>query len=157
MMSSPAMQKMRKLVWGNRLMPVRRQAITRPGDYSFNSSPSGQNGQHFADDIFKRIFLNEDFRISICISLRISQHWSRQWLGAEQATSEYLNQCWPSSLSHICGTRGRWVNEIWKYISKCRLKYIGHFVVGHSDMRQLSSAWLPHNTILTVDPCFKIF
>ena len=22
------------------------------------------------------------------------------------------NQCWPSSLTHICGTRGRWVNRI---------------------------------------------
>ena len=23
----------------------------------------------------------------------------------------YLNQCWPSALTHICGTRGRWVNS----------------------------------------------
>ena len=22
----------------------------------------------------------------------------------------YLNQCWPSSLTHICGTEGKWVN-----------------------------------------------
>ena len=29
-----------------------------------------------------------------------------------QATSNYLNQWWPSSLTHICGTRGRWVNTI---------------------------------------------
>ena len=28
-----------------------------------------------------------------------------------QATSHYLNQCWPSFLTHICGTRGRWVNS----------------------------------------------
>ena len=27
-------------------------------------------------------------------------------LGAEQATSHYLNQCWPSSLTHICVTGG---------------------------------------------------
>ena len=26
-----------------------------------------------------------------------------------QATNHYLNQCWPSFLTHICGTRGRWV------------------------------------------------
>ena len=32
----------------------------------------------------------------------------RKWLGAEEATSHYLNQCSPSSLAHICGTRGRW-------------------------------------------------
>ena len=24
----------------------------------------------------------------------------------------YLNQCWPSSLTHICGTRERWVNRL---------------------------------------------
>ena len=24
----------------------------------------------------------------------------------------YLNQCWPDSLTHICGTRGRWVNSL---------------------------------------------
>ena len=24
--------------------------------------------------------------------------------------SQYLNQCWPISLTHICGTRGRWVS-----------------------------------------------
>ena len=34
------------------------------------------------------------------------QHWFRQWLGAEQAPSHYLNQWWPSSLTHICGTSG---------------------------------------------------
>ena len=26
-------------------------------------------------------------------------------------TSHYLNQYWPHSLTHICGTRGRWVNQ----------------------------------------------
>ena len=35
-----------------------------------NSSPPEQNGRHFADDIFKRIFLNEKVRILITISLR---------------------------------------------------------------------------------------
>ena len=24
-----------------------------------------------------------------------------------------MNQCWPDSLTHICSTRGRWVNQIW--------------------------------------------
>ena len=33
-------------------------------------------------------------------------------LGAEQATSHYLNQCWPSSLTHICVTGGRWVKPL---------------------------------------------
>ena len=28
------------------------------------------------------------------VQLRISQHWFRKWLGASQATSHFLNQCW---------------------------------------------------------------
>ena len=35
-----------------------------------NSSPPGQNGRHFADDIFKCIFLNENGWIPIKISLK---------------------------------------------------------------------------------------
>ena len=52
------------------------------------------------------------------VQLTISQHWFRNWLGAKQATSHYLNQCWPSSLMHICGTSGSRFNSscwlIWK-------------------------------------------
>ena len=36
---------------------------------NLNSSLHGQNGCHFADDIFKFIFINEKFCILICISL----------------------------------------------------------------------------------------
>ena len=42
------------------------------------------------------------------VQLKTNQHWFRWWLGAEQVTSHYLNQCWCDSLTHICGTRGRW-------------------------------------------------
>ena len=37
-----------------------------------NSSPSGQNGHYFTDDIFKWIFVNEKFRISIKILLKFN-------------------------------------------------------------------------------------
>ena len=37
---------------------------------SFNSSPPGQNGRYFPDDIFKCIFMNEKFCILIWISLK---------------------------------------------------------------------------------------
>ena len=37
---------------------------------SINSSPPGQNGHHFADDIFWSIFMNEKFCILIEISLK---------------------------------------------------------------------------------------
>ena len=35
------------------------------------------------------------------VQIIISQHWLRWWLGARQATSHYLYQCWPVSLIHI--------------------------------------------------------
>ena len=43
----------------------------RCNGFSFiNSSPSGQNGCHFTDDIFRCIFVNEKFCILIKISLK---------------------------------------------------------------------------------------
>ena len=86
--------------------------------FILNSSRPGQNGRHFPDDIFKMHFhewknLYFDWSLFLRVQLTIFQHWFRKWLGADQATSHYLNQCWPISLMHICGTRGRWVN-VWK-------------------------------------------
>ena len=40
------------------------------GMSSLNTLWPRQNGHHFADDLFKRIFLNETFRIAIRISLQ---------------------------------------------------------------------------------------
>ena len=37
---------------------------------SINSSPPGQYGHHYANDIFRCIFLNEKFRILVRISLK---------------------------------------------------------------------------------------
>ena len=45
-----------------------------------------------SSDLFM-IMSSDEFHMT----LLISQHWSRQWLGCCQATSHYLNQCWPSS------------------------------------------------------------
>ena len=42
------------------------------------------------------------FKLSTC------QHWFRKWLGAELATSHFLNQWWPSLRTHICATRPQW-------------------------------------------------
>ena len=48
------------------------------------------------------------------VQLTICQHWTRKWLGVDQTISHYMNQCWPSSVTHVCGTRGRWVKERWR-------------------------------------------
>ena len=55
-----------------------------------------------ADDISKGIFVNRKWNFDwkgICV---IRHYWSRQWLGAEQAISRYLNQWWLRLLRHIC-------------------------------------------------------
>ena len=68
----------------------------------FNTLRDRQYGRHFAGDILQCIFVNENIWISIDIhyslfrvELTLFQHWFRYWLGADQATSYYLNQwCW---------------------------------------------------------------
>ena len=73
-----------------------------------------------ADDIFKSTFLNENDIIPIQISMKFvrrsptdnKQALVEVMFGAEQATSHYLNQCWSSSLTPICGTRGDELNPI---------------------------------------------
>ena len=61
-------------------------------------------------------FLTENVWISRKIWLkfesRIFQNWFRWWLGADLATSHYLNQWWSSLITHICVTRPQWVNDI---------------------------------------------
>ena len=79
----------------------------------FTSSHPGQNGHHFANNIFRCIFVNES---SV---FWFKFHWSlfpRNQLkittGLDNGlvpNSLYLNQCWPDSLTHICVTSGRWV------------------------------------------------
>ena len=44
------------------------------------------------------------------VQLTIFQHRYRQWLGAGQATSYYLNRRWPMLPTHVCATRPQWVN-----------------------------------------------
>ena len=89
-----------------------------PGMSLVNSSPPGQNGLHFTDNILdafswmKSFVFWSKFHLLLRVHLTITQHWFRWWLGAEWATSHYMNQCWPDSLMHICGSRGDQLNQI---------------------------------------------
>ena len=47
-----------------------RQSKVSYSAWSFNSSPPGQNGRHFADDISRCILVNEKFCILVKISLK---------------------------------------------------------------------------------------
>ena len=85
-----------------------------------DSSPMDKIAAIFADDVFKCILIDESF-VYPCefhwnslprVQLTISQCWFSSWLDAEQATSHYLSQCWSRSMTHICGTRRRWIKFI---------------------------------------------
>ena len=39
------------------------------------------------------------------VQMPIGHHWFMQWLGTEQVPSHWLNQWWPSSVTHTCITR----------------------------------------------------
>ena len=45
------------------------------------------------------------------VQLMMIRHWFKQWLGAEWATSHYLNQCWPRFTVPYMWYGGGWINE----------------------------------------------
>ena len=94
-----------------------------------------RNEQHFADDIFKRIFFNENVWISIKISLKFVlkgpinnipplfqiMAWRRS---GDKPLSEPMMVSLPT---HICVIRPQWVNaptHVWLTISR-KVNYLG--------------------------------
>ena len=89
-----------------------------------NSLRPRQNGRLFADDTFKRIFFNENIRISTKISLKfvhkglinnipalvLIMSWRRP--GDKPLSEPMLVR----SLTHICVTRPQWVNNIKPFV-----------------------------------------
>ena len=97
-----------------------------------------QNGRHFPDAIFIWILLNEKstfhWSLFLGVQLTIFQHWFRQWLGADQATSHYLHQWW---LDYRCINASLGLNELtlfgqnndwvkWMALVRCgwKLRYV---------------------------------
>ena len=87
---------------------------------TFNTLRPRQNGRHFADDIFKCIFLNENVSIAIKIPLKFVPKgpinnvpalvqimaWRRP---GDKSLSEPMMVSLPT---HICVTRPQWVKKI---------------------------------------------
>ena len=88
---------------------------------SFITLRPRQNGRHFTDDIFKCIFLNENARISLKISLkfvpkaRINNIPALVQIMAWRCSGDKpLSESMLVSLpTHICVTRPQWVKVIW--------------------------------------------
>ena len=93
-----------------------------------------QNGRRFADDTFTRIFLNENVRISIKISLKfvpkgpinnnpaLVQIMARRRSGDKPLSEPMM----VSLLTHICVTRPQWVS------SDCRMVPNRSHVTSHN-------------------------
>ena len=115
---------------------------------AINTLRPRQNGRHFADAIFKCIFLNENVWIPIEISLKfvpkgsINNNPSLFLLDGAKPLSEPMMV---SSLTHICVTRHQWVKPA-KYTPWCAMGNIYHEFIavmshechGISNYQQLS-------------------
>ena len=98
----------------------------------FNTLRPRQNGRHFADDTFSRIFVNKNVRISIKFSLKFVTKgpinnipalvqimaWRRP---GDKPLSEPVMV---SLLTHIYVTRPQWVNEKLIISTKISLKFV---------------------------------
>ena len=87
---------------------------------AINSLRPRQNGHHFADDNFKRIFLNKNVWVSIEISLkfvpkgRINNILSLVQIMVWRRLGKPLTEPMMGRLpTHICVARPQWVNMLW--------------------------------------------
>ena len=86
----------------------------------FNILRPGQNGRHFADDIFKRIFLNENIWITIKISLKFVPKGSMNNIPAlvqkmawrRPGDKPLFEPMMVNLPTHICVTRPQRVNSL---------------------------------------------
>ena len=83
--------------------------------YCVNTLRPRQDGRHFADDIFKCIFLNENFLIAIKISLKFVPKGpinNIPTIGSDNGFSRRQAIIWTNVsylMTHICVTRPQWV------------------------------------------------
>ena len=94
--------------------------LPAPGTWVlFNTLSPRQNGRNFADDIFKRIFLNENVWIPIKISLKFVPKGPInnipvlvQMMAWRRPGDKPLSEPMTISLTtHICVTRSQWVKQ----------------------------------------------
>ena len=121
----------------------------------FNTLRPRQNCRRFADDTFKRIFLNKNVTISIKISLKFVPKgpinnnpalvqimaWRRS---GDKPLSEPMMV---SLLTHICVTRPQWVKAIYEKIT------VIPDVYKPTDMLTHFFRWLCHHCLMFVHSC----
>ena len=109
----------------------------KSGKPDINTLRPRQNGRHFADDTFNRIFVNENVGISINISLKFDPKGQINNIPAlvqimawrRPGDKPLSGPVMVSLLTHICVTRPQWVNI------ECNMKGYGVFCL----MRMLAT------------------
>ena len=118
----------------------------------FNTLRPRQNGRHFADDIFKRIFLIENVKIPIKNSLKFVREGSfnnnsalAQIMAWRRPDDKPLSEPMMVRLpTHICVTRPQWVNcdsHIW--FSPAGLWLILDMIITLCSLSLKTWVWIP--------------
>ena len=120
--------------------------------YRLNTLRPRQNGRRFADDNFKRIFLNENVRISMKVSLKFVPKgrinnipalvpimaWRRP---GDKPLSEPMMV---SLLTHTCVTRPQWVNTL-GWVTSIKKKFPRVFVLIKKWKLNFLTKWIFHH------------
>ena len=117
-----------------------RNIGSHPGHARLKTFSPRQNGCHFADNIFKCIFFNENYCI---ISLKCFPKCPIDNMSAlvqvmawcHQAPSHYLNQCWPISMTlrSVFGLNELKIGWKWKWycpLTITRITYTHSHILG---------------------------
>ena len=134
---------------------------------SFNSLAPGKFEWNFRHVIFKQILVIDGWGICHEIALmwmpldftddQSTLVQAMAW--CRQATSHYLSQCWPRSLSPSGVTRPQWVNQQFRHLSHSLISSTSNktsklHITGPLGWKFTGDWWIP----LTQDPkCRKLF
>ena len=106
-----------------------------------------KNGRHFADDIFKRIFLNENIWIPVKISLKFVPKGSIynipalvQIMAWRRPGDKSLSEPMMVNLqTHICVTRPQWVNSL--RLEDMNHNWFRYWLVAYSTPNNYLNQW----------------
>ena len=143
-------------------------------DFTFNTLRPRQHDRHFADDIFKCIFVNENIWIPIIISLKFVSNGSINNIPAlvqimawrrpgDKPLSEPLNV---NLSTHICVTRPQWgkgikMNLSWVTWYKCHEYHIESILLelvhAFCKIHDAQKLYLACNHTRSSERCYKHF
>ena len=135
-----------------------------PTSIWLNTLRPRQHGCHFADDSFKRIFLNENIGISIKMSLKFVHKGPMnnipalvQIMAWRRPGDKPLSEPMVGSLlTHICVTRPQWVNSLASGRSRCDFKNLLALIGIFRPSYNRALRWMPYDITVDKSTLFQI-